>query len=155
MIKFPVGVTVALKRQIPSLVVNVPTWPGVRIEPSGEGEFANGVTRFQPIVSIVRISAPVTRFSTPEEAKALNESNPALPAQSPESPPPLLKLLRFVFPPSGEKYPPAPRSRVFRLEYRNRSWSEYAFVILPTVPPRNATRPSTSEISWTAVPIKS
>src|SRR5204862_4641907 len=113
--------------------------PAIKIEPSADETPVYGDIRFQPIVSIVRRSAPVTRFSTPEEAKALNESNPALPAQSPESPPPLMKLLRFVFPRSGEKYPPAPRSRVFRLEYRNRTWSEYAFVMLPTVPTRTAT----------------
>ena len=46
----------------------------------------------------------LTKFTTPEELKARNESFPALAAQSPKSPfVAVLKLSRFVAPPSIEK----------------------------------------------------
>jgi len=42
-----------------------------------EGEFANGVTRFQPIVSIVRISAPVADVLYPGGRKSIERIVPS------------------------------------------------------------------------------
>src|SRR6516165_8917503 len=61
---------------------------------------------FQPNRFISVRSLAETPLTTPGLENAKNESLPALPAQSPKSPPALvLKLLRLVTPPFGEKYP--------------------------------------------------
>src|ERR1017187_619189 len=89
-----------------ALVMPSPTTPL-----SGENEAMVGAAgpveaRFQPRTFITVRSAEVNEFNTPLPVKANAESFPALPAQSPKSPPGLvLKLSRFVWPPLTEKYP--------------------------------------------------
>src|ERR1039457_3136299 len=78
---------------------------------SGENEAMVGAAgpveaAFQPRTFITVRSVAVNGFNTPLPVKANAESFPALPAQSPKSPPRLLlKLSRFVGPRLMEKYP--------------------------------------------------